>query len=161
MSLLYQPDIDDDTEEAITAAVLSIITLLLVRRRRRRHRRQQREWKWRPAYECRQFSFSLDLIQAGRARAWLRFIAEKIIELAHLLHLDNIEFRRRIQVDSTTALCVGCARLSLPHDGIYLLISLADRFHGYRLYSMMQFCSSQPHSQAAYNHDLDTTSTID
>jgi hypothetical protein len=91
-------------EEAITAVILT--TLLLYRRRRNRQIRQQkRAWKWRPAYEYNRFSFSLDLMPAGRASAWLRFSVEEIIDLATLLQLDFIEFQNRIQADSTTALC--------------------------------------------------------
>jgi hypothetical protein len=99
-------DIDD--EIAFMGLLLGLLLL------RRRQDRRQRRVRWRPSYEYRHFSFSLDLMPPGRARAWLRFSVEEIIQLVPLLQLDLVEYRDRNSVDPTTALCIVCARLSSP-----------------------------------------------
>ena len=96
-------------DPAILATALAI-TLIYRRRRRRRRRRQVRDW--RPSYEYLHSSFSLELMPPGRARVWLRFTIPEIQQLAPLLRLDLVDYRNRLTVDSTTALCVICARMS-------------------------------------------------
>jgi DDE superfamily endonuclease len=108
---------------------MDIEDIRLRQRRRRRRRRQRvllialitlyithqkRQWQWRPAYEYLQQSFSLELMPPGRAKAWLRFTVPEIQRIAPLLQLHTVEYRYRLQVDATTALCVVCARLSTP-----------------------------------------------
>lgn len=123
----HQPtDLPLYNDEAIEVLIVALATLVLIRRRRRYRRRQRRQWRWRPSYEYTQASFSLDLMPPGRARAWLRFTVPEIIELAPLLQLDQIEYRHRLHVDSTTALCITCARLSTPGKW-YPLVDLFGR----------------------------------
>ena len=47
-------------------ALIAFVCALVVYRRRRRQ--QRRKWKWKPVYEYRQHSFSLDLMPPGRAK---------------------------------------------------------------------------------------------
>jgi hypothetical protein len=91
-------DIDlDDEDELILALLMFSASFCILYHHRLR---QKRVWKWRPAYEYTQSSFSLELMPPGKARAWLRFSVEEIIELAPLLQLHAVEYRGRIQVIS-------------------------------------------------------------
>jgi hypothetical protein len=56
---------------------------------------QKRRWVYRPPYEYVQYSFSLELMPAGRARIWLRFTPEEIYQLVPLLNLEGVAFRHR------------------------------------------------------------------
>jgi hypothetical protein len=80
--------------------------------------------RWRPSYGYCRESFSIELLPLGRAQYWLRFTVPEIQRLAPLLQLDQVEYRNRQIVDSTTALCIVCARLLYPGRWV----QLADLF---------------------------------
>jgi nuclease HARBI1 len=95
---------DQNTQIALALALFLIIY-------RRRHQSRSR---YRLPYEYSSQAFCLELLPPAKAQYWFRFTVPEIIRLAPLLCLNQLEYRNRLRVEPTTALCIVCARLAYP-----------------------------------------------